>query len=105
MAEHDTNCIMAMLKFCPRFDGKYKAQFLEYKYRLRVVLSFYRQSVATILQGDPKPTAAQNYTAVVTWERANESLFSILLFTTKRSPNNVLKPYMGKAREDGVGNR
>ena len=51
MAEHDTNCIQpTMLDFCPRFDGKDKAQFLEYKYRLRVVLSFYRQSVAAILQ-------------------------------------------------------
>ena len=95
---------MAMLKFCPRCDGKDKAQFLEYKDRLRVVLSFYRQSVAAILQGDPKSTAAQSYTAVVTWERANESLFSILLFTTERSPNNVVKTHTSKTREDGVGN-
>ena len=64
MAEHDTNCIQAMLNFCSRFDGKDKAQFLEYKDRLHVVLSFYRQSVAAILQGDPKPTAAQNSMAV-----------------------------------------
>ena len=81
MAEHDTNCIQAMLNFCPRFDGKDKAQLLEYKDGLRVVLSFYRQSVAAILWGDPKPTAAQTFTAVATWERANENLFSILFFT------------------------
>ena len=38
MAEHDTNCIQpTMLNFCSRFDGKDKAQFLEYKDRLRVV--------------------------------------------------------------------
>ena len=104
MAEHDTNCIQAMLIFCPLFDGKDNVQFLEYKDRLRVVLSFYRQSVAAILQGDPKPTAAQNSTAVASWERANENLFSILFFATERSANNAVKRHMGKSREDGVGN-
>ena len=82
MAEHDTNNIQAMLKFCPHFDGNDKAHFLDYKDKLRVVLSSHRQSVAAILQGDPKPPAAQNSTAVATWERANENLFSILFFTT-----------------------
>ena len=104
MAEHDTSNIQAMLKFCPHFDGKDKAHFLDYKDKLRVVLSFLRQSVAAILQGDPKPPAAQNSTAVATWERANENLFSILFFTPERSANNVVKKHMGKTREDGVGN-
>ena len=104
MAEHDTNNIQAMLKFCPHFDGKDKAHFFYYKDKLCVVLSFHRQSVAAILQGDPKPPAAQNSTAVATWERANENLFSILFFTTERSANNVVKKHMGKTREDGVGN-
>ena len=105
MAEHDTNCIqLTMLNFCPCFDGKDKAQFLEYEDRLRVVLSFYRQSVAAILQGETKPTVAQNFTAVASWERANENLFSILFFTTERSANNVVKRHIGKTREDGVGN-
>ena len=104
MAEHDTNCIQAMLNFCPRFDDKDKAQFSKYKDRLCAVLSFYRQSVAAILKGDPKPTAAQNSTAVATRERANENLFSILLFTTKRSANNLVTKHMGKTREDGIGN-
>ena len=105
MAEHDTNCIQpTMLNFCPRFDGKDKAHFLEYKDRLRVVLSFYRQSVAAILQGETKPTAAQNSTTVASWERVNENLFSILFFTTERSANNVVKRHIGKTREDGVGN-
>ena len=104
MTEQDTNNIQAMLKFCPHFDGKDKAHFWGYKNKLRVVLSFHRQSVAAILQGDPKPPAAQNSTAVATWERANENLFSILFFTTERSANNVVKKHMGKTREDGVGN-
>ena len=76
---------------------------MEYKDGLCVVFSFYRQSVAAILQGDPKPTAAQNPTAVATWERANENLSNILFFTTERSANNVVKNHMGKTREDGVG--
>ena len=104
MAKHDTNNIQAMLKFCPHFDGKDKAHFFYYKVKLCVVLSFYRQSFAAILQGDPKPPAAQNSTVVATWERANENLFSILFFTTERSANNVVKKHMGKTREDGVGN-
>ena len=33
-----------------------------------------------------------------------KNLFSILFFTTERSANNVVKPHMGKTREDGVGN-
>ena len=61
MAEHDTNNIEAMLKFCPYFDGKDKADFFYYKDKYRVVLSFHRKSVAAILQGDPKPPAAQNF--------------------------------------------
>ena len=104
MAEHDTNNIQAMLKFCPYFDGKDKVNCLDYKDKLRAVLSFHRQSVAAILQGDPKPPAAQNSTAVAAWERANENLFSILFFTTERSANNVVKKHTGKTREDGVGN-
>ena len=104
MADHDTDNIQAMLKFCPHFDGKDKAHCLDYKDKLRVVLLFHRQSVAAILQGDPKPPAAQISTAVETWERANENLFSILFFTTERSANNVVKKHMGKTREDGVGN-
>ena len=104
MVKHDTNNIQAIPKLCPRFDGKDKVHFLEYKDRLRVVLSFHRQSVAAILQGNPKPTAAQNSTAVATWERANENLFSILFFTTERSANNVVKKHLDKTREDGVGN-
>ena len=42
MAEHDTNNIQAMLKFCPRFDGKAKAHLIYYKDKLRVVLSFHQ---------------------------------------------------------------
>ena len=98
MAEHDTNNIQAMLKFCPRFDGKSKAKFLEYKGSLCVVLSFYRQRVTAILQGDPKTTGAQNKPAVTTWEHANENLFSITFFTTERSANNVGKTHMSKIR-------
>ena len=104
MAEHYTNNIQATLKFCPRFDGKDKAYFFYYKDKLCVVLSFHRQGVAVILQGDPKSPAAQNSTAVATWERVNENLFSILFFTTERSANNVVKKHMGKTREDGIGN-
>ena len=51
-----------------------------------------------------EPPAAQSFTAVATWERADENLFSILFFTTERSANNVVKKHMGKTREDGVGN-
>ena len=102
MAEHDTNNIQEMLKFCPHFDVKDKTHFLDYKNKLRVVLSFHRQSVAAILQGDPKPPGAQTLTAMATWERANENFFSIMFFTTERSANNVVKKHMGKTREDGV---
>ena len=77
-----------MLKYYPSFDGKDKAQYLEYKYRL----------------GDRKPTAAQNSTVVAMWERVNEKLFSILFVTTERSANHVVKKRMGKTRGDGVGN-
>ena len=49
VAEDDANSIQAVLTFCPRFDGKDNAQFLEYKDRLRVALSSQRQSVAAIL--------------------------------------------------------
>ena len=66
-------------------------------------MAFHWQSVATIPEGDPKPTAAQASTAVATWKHANESLFSILFFTTKRSANNIVKN-IGKNREDAVGN-
>ena len=104
MTEHDIDSIWAIVNFYPRFDGKTKTHFLEYKHKLRVSLSFHRQSVATILQGEPKPKTAQNSPAVATWTRANENLFSILFFTTERSIHNIVKKHMGKTREDGVGN-
>ena len=104
MAEYGTDSIQAIVNLYPRFDGKDKTQFLEYKDKLRVSLSFHRQSVAAILQGEPKPTTAQNSPAVATWTRANENLFGILFFTTELSAHNVVKRHMGKTREDGVGN-
>ncbi|CAN0262151.1 unnamed protein product [Ascophyllum nodosum] len=104
MAEYGTDSIQAIVNLYPRFDGKDKTQFLEYKDKLRVSLSFHRQSVAAIFQGEPKPTTAQNSPAVATWTRANENLFGILFFTTELSAHNVVKRHMGKTREDGVGN-
>ena len=88
----------------PRYDGKDKTYFLEYKGKLRVSLSFHWQSVADVLQAEPKPITAQNSPAVATWTRANENVFGILFFTTKRSAHNVVKKHMSKTREDGVGN-
>ena len=104
MAEYGTDSIQAIVNLYSRFNGKDKTQFLEYKDKLRVSLSFHRQSVAAILQGEPKPTTAQNSPAVTTWTRANENLFGILFFTTELSAHNVVKRHMGKTREDGVGN-
>ena len=77
MAEHDADIIQVIVNLYPRFDGKDKTHFLEYKDKLRVSLSFQRQSVATILKGAPKPTTAQNSPAVTMWTRANQNLFGI----------------------------
>ena len=104
MVEYGIDSIQAIVNLYPRFDGKDKTQFLEYKDKLRGGLSFHRQSVAAILQSEPKPTTAQNSPAVAAWTRANENLFGILFFTTERSAHNVVKKHMGKTREDGVGN-
>ena len=104
MVEYGTDSIQAIVNLYPRFDGKNKTRFLEYKDKPRVSLSFYRQSVAAIVQGEPKPTTAPNSPAVATWTRANENLFGILFFATERSAHNVVKKHMGKTREDGVGN-
>ena len=102
--EYGTDSIQAIVNLYPRFDGKDKIKFLEYKDKLRVSLPFHRQSVAAILQGEPKPKTAQNSPAVATWTLANENLFGILFFTTERSAHNVVKKHMGKTREDEVGN-
>ena len=59
MAEHDTDSIQAIVNLYPRFDGKDKTHFLEYKDKLRVSLSFHWQRVAAILEGEPKPITAQ----------------------------------------------
>ena len=74
MAEYGTDSIQAIVNLYLRFDGKDKTQFLEYKDKLHVSLSFHRQSVVAILQGEPKPTTAQNSPAVATWTRANKNL-------------------------------
>ena len=104
MVEYGTDSIQAKVNLYPHFNGKDKTQLLECQDKLRVSLSIHRQSVAAILQGEPKPTTAQNSPAVVTWTRANENFFDILFFTTERSAHNVVKKHMGKTREDGVGN-
>ena len=66
MVEYGTDSIRAIVNLYPRFDGKDKTQLLEYKDNLRVNLSFDRQSVAAILQGELKPTTTQNSPAVAT---------------------------------------
>ena len=104
MAKHDTDSIQAVVNLYPRFNGKEKTHFLEYKDKLRVSLSFRWQSVAALLEGEPKPITAQNSPAVATWTRANEKCFGTLFFTTERSAHNVVKRHMGKTRENGVGN-
>ena len=104
MAEHETDSIQAIVNFYPRFDGKERIHFIEYKDKLWISLLFHWQSVAAILYGEPKPTTAQHSPAVATWTRANENLFNILFFTTERSAHNVVKKHMDKIREDGVGN-
>ena len=104
MVEYGTDSIQAIVNLYPRFNGEYQTQCLEYKDKLRVSLSFRRQSVAAVLQGEPKPTTAQNSPTVATWTRANENLFGIMFFTTERSAHNVAKKHMGKTRVDGVGN-
>ena len=78
MAEHDTDSIQAIVNLYPRYYDKDKTHFLEYKDKLRVSLSFHRQSVAAFLQGEPKPTTAQNSPAVVTWTRAKPFRHPIL---------------------------
>ena len=60
MVEYGTDSIQTIVNLYPRFDGKDKTQFLEYKDKLCVSLSFHRQSVVAILQSEPKPTTAQN---------------------------------------------
>ena len=104
MAEHDTDSIQAIVNLYPRFDGKDQTHVLEYKGKRCVSLSFHQQSFAAILQGEPKPTTAQDSPAVATWTRANENRFGILFFTTERSAHNVVKKHMGKTRENEVGN-
>ena len=104
MAEYGTDSIQAIVNLYPRFYGKDKTHFFGYKDKLRVSLSFRRQSVAAILQGEPNPTTAQNSPAVATWTRVNENLFGILFFTTERSAQNVVRKHMGKTREDWIGN-
>ena len=82
MAEHDAESIQAIVNVYPHFDGKDMAHVLEYNDKLRVSLSFHWQSVAAVLQGELKPTTAQNSPPMATWTRANENLFSIAFFTT-----------------------
>ena len=60
MAEYDTDSIQVIVYLYPRFEGKDKTHFLEYKDKLRVSLSFHWQSVAAILEGEPKPITTQN---------------------------------------------
>ena len=64
MAEDDTDSIRAVLKVYIRFDGEDTTHVCKYKSKLGVVLQFHRQSIVAILQCEPKPTAAQNSTAV-----------------------------------------
>ena len=104
MTEHDTDSIQAIVNLYPRFNGKDKTHVLDYKDNLRVSLPFHRQSVAAILQSEPKPATAQNWPAVATLTRANEHIFGILFFTKECSAHNVVKKHMDKTREDGVGN-
>ena len=87
----DTESIRAGLNLCTKFDGRDKASFREYQDKLRVILSLHHNTAAEILQGRQRPAGTiigddpsnLDTAASLSWDRANNDLFNILVFTTE----------------------
>ena len=95
----DNESIRAVLKLYTKFDDTDKASCREYQDKLRVILSLHHNAAAEIRQGRQRPARAiigddpssLDTAASLSWNRANNDLFSICF----------LPP---KTQEDGVGN-
>ena len=89
-----------------KFDGRDNASFGEYQDKLRVIFYLHHNAAAEILQGRQRPSRTTigndpsnlDAPASLSWNRANNDPFSILLFTTENSAKNTVRRFMGKLR-------
>ena len=91
MVEHDINSFQAVLNFYPHVDGNVKAHVLKYRDKLRVGLSFHRQSIPVILQctrRSARPSLSHRYPLLDTILRLN---FTASYLNSNNIPCNMIQ--------------
>ena len=93
-----------VVKQISKFDGKKADDFLERSSKLRASLSIYNRGIFNILQGQERPSEAEDSqaTARAAWDAVNQDLFGILLFLTGGSAS-VVRKFEGTTPDDGAG--
>ena len=88
-----------------KIDGKNADDFLEWSSKLRVSLSLYSKPIFEIVQGSQRPSGLDDdqVTARESWDDVKHHLFIILFFTTFSPAFSIVRRFIGKTREDGVG--
>ena len=93
------------MKQVSTFGANKADNFLEWSSKLRVSLSLYNKFTFNIVQGSQRPSELDNdqVTAREAWDDANQTLYTILFFTTSGSTFSVVRGFEGKTREERVG--
>ena len=98
----ETNKVATMAKALPRYDGKDKHAYRDWKARVKVYLSMSAPGIYNIIQGQemPNPTSGGN---LENWRRNHVNLYSVLFLSTSGGANTVVRRFEGKTPEDGLG--
>ena len=102
MEDTRTNTVATMAKGLPRFNGKDKHAYRDWKARVKVHLNMSAPDIYNILMGqeEPNPTAGGD---LVRWQRNNANLYSVLFLATNGGATTVVRRHEGKKPEDGLG--
>ena len=99
---NSANKIATMAKTLPRYDGKNKHAYRDWKARVKVHLNMSAPGIYDIFVGQekPNPTLDDN---LAKWKRNNANLYSVLFLATNGGATTVVRRHEGKKPEDGLG--
>ena len=102
MEDNSANTISTMAKSLPRYDGKHKHAYRDWKARVKVHLNMSAPVIYDILMGQEKPNSTLGDN-LVKWQRNNANLYSVLILATNGGATTVVPRHGGKKPEDGLG--
>ena len=94
--------IATMVKGLPRYDGKDKHAYLDWKARVKVHLNMSAPAIYDTRMGQekPNPTLGDN---LAKWQRNIANIYSVLFLATNGGATTVVRRHEGKKPEGGLG--